>query len=581
MNNHDLKRHWHKISARIGLHLANANTLPLLSILGLITGSLVSAAIITLLLIIEAGQTAILSGNHAIAYAHLPLSYRFLLPVMGGLVIGLILHYLNKEDRQLGITHVIERLHYHQAQLPVRNAVIQFITASLSIISGHSVGREGPGVHIGAATGSWFGQWLKLPNHCRRTLVACGVAASIAASFNTPLAGVIFAMEVIMMEYTMVSFAPVILAAVSATSITQAVLGHSALFSVSNINLGSIYELPWILLTGLIIGVLAALFTRSLLFFTHILADHPIWQRTTIAGIIVGICALPVPSIMGVGYDVINEILIGEIGILLLLTITLVKILATTAGIGLGIPGGLIAPTFLIGAAAGGSIGIITGLIMPGELASSPTLFVLIGICAMMGATLHAPLAALIALLELSGNPGVILPGMLAVIGALLVNKEVFGRGSVFIELMRARGLEYKDDPVTQGLQRISVTHIMERSVKTITQKISPEQAARILKSPPVWLLLESDEEISPLLLTADLENYMQGKMDDDEIDLLQIPAQRLRSCAINLQASLHDALKKLDQSDSEALHIQHQTNTNTLTYGILTRDDIKQSYRI
>ena len=581
MNHHKLKDHWHQTQEYIGIHIANSHALPLLSVLGLITGCLVGGIIIALLLIIETGQNSILLESHSLSYTKLPIEYRFLLPTIGGLIIGLILHSLHKEDRQLGISHVIERLHYHQANLPLRNAVIQFITVSLSIISGHSVGREGPGVHIGATSGSWFGQSLQLPNNYRRTLVACGVAASIAASFNTPLAGVIFAMEVIMMEYTMISFAPVILAAVSATSITQAILGNEALFSISDITLGSVYELPWILLTGLIIGALASLFTHSLVFFSQALPSWPIWQRTTLGGIIIGICAIPVPEIMGVGYDVINEILLGQIALAVLFIITLIKIFATAAGIGLGIPGGLIAPTFLIGAAAGGSIGAITGLLLPGELSSSPELFILIGICAMMSASLHAPLAALTALLELSGNPNIILPGMLAVISALLVNKEVFGKASIFIELMRIRGQEYRDDPVKQGLQRIAVSNIMDRRVKNIACKITPEQAKEALASSPIWLLFKTGEGNNELLLAADLAHYLKDKSDSDEIDLEQIPGQRLLSCHINLQASLDEAVKALEQSGADALHIQHPTNTQIPVYGILTRDDIKQSYRI
>jgi len=233
---------------------------------------------------------------------------RFGLPAIGGLVIGLIFQYLSHTGGvQVGVVHVLERLSYYQGHLPFRNSILQFFGAAISIISGHSVGREGPSIHLGSASGSLLGQWLHLPNNSIQTLVACGAAAGIAASFNTPLAGVIFSMEVIMMEYTISGFTPVILSAVSATAVTRFVFGAGSAFSLPSLQLASLFELPYLLIMGLVIGTLAAAFISSLKWFTEVSKEIAIWKRMTLAGILTGLCALVVPEIMGIGYDTVNQ----------------------------------------------------------------------------------------------------------------------------------------------------------------------------------------------------------------------------------------------------------------------------------
>ena len=187
--------------------LASVDALPQLAFLGLVSGLLVGAVIIAFRLCIEYIQAGFLPGGITENYESLPPLMRFVLPALGGLVIGLIFHLLaGTGNIQVGVTHVLERLAYYQGHLPLRNLLLQFFGAALSIVSGHSVGREGPGIHLGAASSSLLGQWLRLPNNSIQILVACGSAAAIGASFNTPIAGVVFSMEVIMMEYTIAGF---------------------------------------------------------------------------------------------------------------------------------------------------------------------------------------------------------------------------------------------------------------------------------------------------------------------------------------------------------------------------------------
>ncbi|MFP5406672.1 MAG: chloride channel protein, partial [Gammaproteobacteria bacterium] len=195
-------------------HLAGADSLVALSLLAVLAGLLTGVVIVTFRLLTESSLVWVGVLPDAEAYETLSWRWRLALPTLGGLLIGLLFQAVPQSVRQVGPVHVMVQLAYNAGRLPWRNAVMQFVGGGLSIVAGHSVGREGPVIHVGAASASLMGQWMRLPNNSIRTLVACGVAGSIAASFNTPIAGVVFAMEVVMLEYTLAGFAPVILAAV-------------------------------------------------------------------------------------------------------------------------------------------------------------------------------------------------------------------------------------------------------------------------------------------------------------------------------------------------------------------------------
>jgi CIC family chloride channel protein len=358
----------------------------------------------------------------------------------GGLFLGLLFYVVSRTPLRVGVIHVLERLSYNEGNLPLKNLLLQFIGATVAIVSGQSVGREGPSVHLGAASASLMGQYLHLPNNSIRTLVGCGAAAAIAASFNTPLAGVIFAMEVILMEYTITGFTPVILSAVSATIMCRLVFDTEHLFSVQAVDLESFVELPIIVLMGLFIGAIAAGFIRLTGAITKFGQKFDIWLRMTLAGVGVGLLAIISPEIMGIGYDTVDAALLGQIGIAALCLILLTKIAATALCVGFSIPAGLIGPAIFIGALAGGIVGQCVELFDSNY--SDVGLYVMLGMGAMMSATLQAPLAALLCLLELTGNQNIIFPAMLAVVSANLTARELFKCDSIFLSQFRGFGLD-------------------------------------------------------------------------------------------------------------------------------------------
>jgi len=562
------------------LRVSRAEALPQLAVLGIACGILAALVMIAFRMIIELAQAALLPPGGPENYEALPPEVRLLLPIAGALAIAAMFQPLPELVRHVGVVHVMERLAYHQGRLPLRNAVMQFIGAAVAIVSGMSVGREGPAIHLGAASASVAGQRLALPNNSLRVLVGCGVAAAIAASFNTPLAGVAFAMEVVLMEYTVVGFAPVILAAVSATAVTHIAYGDAPAFAVPPLTLGSLWELPYVLGMGLAIGGLAAAFIALVGATARRTAAWPFWTRALLAGALTGVCALPAPQIMGIGYDTVGSALLGNVPVTVLLAIVAFKLLATGTTIGLGIPGGLIGPVIVIGATAGGALGVLGQWLAPVDV-SSQGFYALIGLGAMMAGTLHAPLAALTAMLELTGNPHIIWPGMLAAIAAYGVSRVAFGQQPVFVTLMRARGLDYRSDPIVQSLRRVGVGAAMDLSVAGLPRNARRAEIDAALARSPSWVLVLGTHGPEALLPAMDLARQTMEHPDADEFDLLEAPAGRLQVAPIPLQATLQEALDAMDATGAEALYVARPPTSGAAdTYGIVTRADIDRNYR-
>jgi len=562
---------------RVRLRLASPRAGFALPLLGLVAGCLAGGLIVVFRLSIETVQAGFIPYGDVENYEALPTAVRFGLPVAGAIIIGLVFQWLHHGTRRVGVIHVMERLQYHEGHLPLRNVVTQFLGGAIALISGQSVGREAPSIHLGAGAASLSGQWLNLPNNSIRTLVACGTAAAIAASFNTPLAGVIFAMEVVMMEYTIAGFTPVILAAVSATILSRAVFGSSSVFYVPHLDLGSMWDLLYILLMGICLGALSAYFVAAIRFFARLAARVPIAVAIVAAGTLVGVIAIEIPEVLGMGYDTVNAAVLGDVALTSLVLILVAKLIASSACVAVGIPGGLIGPTIVMGAMVGGLFAYGTEHI-PG-LSSAHGFYVMLGMGAMMSAALQAPLAGLMALLELTGNPHLILPAMLAVVSANVTAREIFGQESVFMMLMRDAGLDYRNDPVSQSLRRIGVASMMNRSFVESPADVDLGAARALLVGTPQWIIVRDDADVRTLLPAADLARFLEDH-EVETVRLLEIPAQRRDLAAIHMQASMQEARVALEQGNTEALFVRRQiAPLNYRTFGVLLRRDVESSY--
>lgn len=573
-----MQYHWFRDTRH---RLANANSLIHLSILGVLSGITCSLVILLFRYAIESSSSLWLPGNNPDNFEDLPSWLHFTLPLAGAVVLGFILRKVAVSDTRTGIVHVLSHLHINHGHLPLKNILVQFFGGVLAIVTGQSGGREGPAVHLGAATNSLIGQKLRLPNNSIRMLVGCGTSAAIAASFNTPIAGVIFAMEVIMMEYTVAGFIPVMLAAITGTIMSRALYGGDAVFEIPALEMASLWEVPFIAFLGLVIGSCAALFMKILsISLRH--ADKPVLQRFTIAGLVTGCCALLVPEIMGIGYDSLNAALNSELTLTVMLALIAAKIIATAVSTGMGMPIGLIGPNILIGACIGSALGGLGAYLYP-ELASQRSFYVLLGMGAMMGAVLNAPLAALMTLLELSNNTAMIFPGMLAITVATLTNSEIFKQRSAYQTTFFQLKQLLPTDPISLALQRTGVASLMQRNIATSMDQIPEEEARQLLAKPCRWYVIGSNDDTLQLSHGDDLREHIKNTLKRDHQGLIDLTGLHTEPVAeLNIQATLREALTLMNQHEVDALYVSGyytggKSPLSGIDSGIITRNDIEK----
>lgn len=581
---------------RLRLKLGGFDALALMAVIGLICGILAGGSNVLFRLFTESSVVLWATDKGSDSdFENMDVWLRFLLPAIGGLIVGLLLQKLSPATRQVGVSHVLERLNYHQGHLPVKNAIAQFFIGGLTIASGQSVGREGPGIHLGSTSGSWLGRKLKLPNNSTRILVGCGCAAAISASFNTPLAGVIFAMEIIVMEYAVASFIPIILASVAGAVLTQWAFGADHAFKVpSGLNIQSLWEMPYFFLLGIIGGVVASAFIYLTRRVSRFSKTWPVWIKTTVAGTSVGVIALGVPEVMGIGYDTVNGAIQNEWLLSGLALVLIGKFIATVICSGLSLPGGVIGPTLFMGAMLGAVMGNIGGNVFP-DHASFEGFYAIVGMATLMSAVLQAPLAALMAVFELTNNPNIILPGMFSIVVANMVVTQVFKQRAFWETQMGDRGLEIKASPIKQVLRSIGVAGVMERKTVVLDRKNDVISLEIALKDNPRWILIKEDEHIVSMMVASDLARYIIDQENADviteeneleknprvsKIDLMKIPANRQDLVSINLQATLEETFDKMEQRKIPAAYVYRMTtDEQERIYGVITREMITDQY--
>jgi len=524
------------------------------------------------------------SGDHE-GFESLSSLSRIVLLLASTALLILIFSRLKPQQRKMGVGHVLQRIEQHQGYLPKTNLIAQFFGAIIALIGGHSVGREGPAVHIGAGSASQFGQLLKTPHHRLRILAACGVASAISASFNTPMAGVIFAMEVVLLEYSIKGFIPIILASVTGAIVSRATFGNETAFIVPSLEMGSLLEIPYILLLALICGMLGSLFITTVKFMQR-WNTRPLWQTWGLLGICTAITSIYLPEVMGIGYDSVNDWLQGEAVIGLAFALLFAKLLLSGWASAMGFPGGLIGPSLFMGAAIGALLGLLSSYLMP-EYPVNVGFYAMLGMGAMMASVLRAPLAALMALLELTANPNIILPGMLAIVIASLTVSEIFHLPSIF---RIQTNLAVNQDPVRQLLRNTWVGQLMSQDFTTSARMINLDCAQLILSQQPAWVYIEPEQQ---LLLSTDLARFIESHIentdnvnkfdsadpDHQDIDCLLLPGERKMVKSISLMANLQNALDLMQQHHIEWLLVHRDEQFNQVV-GIVSREMIEQHYR-
>ncbi|MXR68003.1 chloride channel protein [Shewanella sp. JBTF-M18] len=405
--------------------------------------------------------------------------WRVLLPLLGAILIWFVAILGSKRYKRMGIAYVMQRMKLHYGKIPLQSAPGQFFQALFALATNFSVGREGPAIHLGAVSASVMAEKFKLPDNSVRIMCASGIAAGIAATFNAPLAAVIFVFEVILREYKVHYFFPIMLSAICGALSSQLVFGNIHEYDQIGVSSIPLSQYPVLALCGITLGCIAALFNHTLLKVTAKGQQHPLILRLLLAGLITTVIGFFLPQALGSGDLAISHAISEHPSLSLLVGLLLGKIIATIAAIGLGIPGGIIGPLFGIGALIGAILAVVSATLFP-TITPYVGLYTVIGMTAMMGVCLSAPLAALVALLELTNNAAIILPSMFVTIPAFLIAHQAFNTKSLFYKQIELMGLDYKVSSVKLGLQKKGVRAVMDK--RFVIVKDNDELLLEVLK---------------------------------------------------------------------------------------------------
>tara|TARA_B100000965_G_scaffold399194_1_gene418682 strand:- start:69622 stop:71244 length:1623 start_codon:yes stop_codon:yes gene_type:complete len=481
-----------------------------------------------------------------------------ILPIAAAVLILIIAFFTGFKHYRLGIPFVIHRVKKHYGHIPWRTTVNQFFGGMLALAGGFVVGREGPSVHLGAAGSSLFGQTLRLPQNSIRTLAGCGIAAGISASFNTPLAAVIFVMEVVLREYKIHIFVPVMLSAACGSVITRIVFGEGnelAYFSFSSF---SQWVYLYLIVFGCLLGVLATLFNHTLMtVMTAFRRVSMVW-RLLLASLITAIGGALLPESLGANFEDVNALFSQNPEALLVLTILLMKFVLATCAIGLGIPGGIIGPVMVIGMLAGAFLLIPVSHWLPREDFTSS--FALLGIAGMLTAVLHAPLAALVAVMELSYRPEIILPAILVIVPAYVTATQFLGNRSIFIQQLDFQKLPYAITSIREALEKTGVQAAMETDFKLFYD--APEEALqKFLADSPTQLVIQQSK--------FELDLKYAWVHYDVSLSQHAHPISYQTMTGMSSQATLAEVYEQLNSARSGAVYI-YDDNPSTIT-GVIT----------
>lgn len=412
-------------------------------------------------------------------------SYIILVPALGGLIVGLLIYYFAREAKGHGVPEVMEAVALKGGRIRPRVAIVKSLASSITIGSGGSAGREGPIVQIGSAIGSTVGQALKLSDDRISNLVACGAAAGIAATFNAPIAGVIFALEVILGRFTVRYFSSVVVAAVAASVIGRVAFGDLPAFVIPfEYGINSLWEFLFYPILGILAALVGVGFTRSLYWSEDVfdrLKYFPEWFKPAIGGILLGVLAFAyplirltqpvtwtrIPQVFNVGYDIIESALANELVFSAAFLLLIAKIIATNLTLGSGGSGGVFAPSLFMGAMLGAAFELVINRIFPG-VAAPQGAYALVGMAAVFAAAGHAPITAVIILFELTGDYRIILPLMLTVVVATLLSQYLMHGESIYTIKLSRRGVRLDRGRDADVLQGVTVDEVMRRHAEPL-----------------------------------------------------------------------------------------------------------------
>ncbi len=499
-----------------------------------------------------------------------------LAPVVGGLIYGPLIQLFAPEARGHGVPEVMLAVADRGGKIRPQVSVVKSLASAICIGAGGSVGREGPIVQIGSALGSSIGQVLHVSENRLRLLVACGTAAGISATFNAPIAGVFFALELILQDFAVDSFGAVVLASVTADVIGRAAFGNQAFLTLPAFHIVSTWEFGLYAILGVLGGVAGLAFIR-ILYGTEDLLDRmwhgPEWLRPVAGGVLLGLLLLALPELYGVGYPVLQNAVAGQIVLGLLLVLLVGKMLATSLTIGIGGSGGVFAPSLFMGAMLGTAFGLVANLLFHGSVAPAGA-YGLVGMGAVFAGAARAPITAVIIIFELTGDYTIILPLMVAIVAATGLS-NLLSKDTIYSLKLRRRGIDILRSRSANLMQEIRVRDAMQPVpepllVTTPMDDLVGRFARRDVAALPV---VDVDGGYRGVVTAGELETAL----GNDTFDITAGDLAHLAT-AVAPDAPLDTTLSQFVQQGTSALPVMDPGGSTIL--GWLTHRDILAAYQ-
>ena len=508
-----------------------------------------------------------------------------IIPALGGAIVGPLVYYFAREAKGHGVPEVMEALELRGGKIRPRVVVVKALASSVCIASGGSVGREGPIAQIGSALGSFVGQTLKLSEERVRTLVACGAAGGIAATFNAPIAGAVFALEVLLRRFGSVYFGAVVISAVTADVIAHYFEGDSRTFLTPEYTMQSPWELLLYTLMGFVAALAAVGFSRLLYFSEDIwnLIRIPEPTKPLFGGILLGLLGIVsyqidgFPRVFGVGYETIENTLFSQLTLQVTFGLLLLKLVATTLTLGSGGSGGIFAPSLFMGAMLGASFGQIAHTIFP-EIVAPSGAYALVGMAAFFGGVAHAPITAILILFEMTGDYQIILPLMLSTVLSTIVAKNL-SPDSIYTLKLKRRGVELSEDTQAIDLmQGVTAEIAMNRETEAVPLDLPLVELMSTFSSTHYHALpvVQNETELVGLITINELDQLRsKGTLESKTIaDILTFN----NPATIRPHEPVWMALRHLEDQGEGCVPVVSETGKNILL-GVLRRIDIIRAY--
>jgi len=520
-------------------------------------------------------------GNLLQNIMNTPWYWILIIPTIGGLIVGPIIYFWAPEAKGHGVPEVMQAILLKGGNIRPRVAFIKAIASSITIGTGGSVGREGPIIQIGSSLGSMIGQFLRVPSKRLKTLVGCGAAAGIAAAFNAPIAGALFAVEIILMDFAIAQFSPIVIASVIATVVSHTFEGKFAAFIVPKYQLVSPQEIGFYFVLGALAGIASYLFIKVLYYSEDVFDNKlkfPEYLKPALGGIQIGLIALIFPHIMGVGYDTINDALYGNMFWYLALALVFIKILATSITLGSGGSGGIFAPSLFMGAMLGFFFGNAVHTIFP-EVTATPGAYALVAMGGLVAGTTRAPITAIIIVFELTNDYSIILPLMVTCIISTILSSKL-SRESIYTLKLLLRNIGIKEGMEVNIMDSLYVKDIFRKDVETIKDSENFNQIVnKILKGKSAeYPVIDKDENVKGIISIYDIKGFFLEKEQlKDLLIATDIASTRFES--LPPETSCQTALDIMSRFDLEGLPVVNSENGKKLI-GYIWRKDIQDAYQ-